>query len=165
MNLYGFVGNSGINWVDLLGLNAGAATWGGIWGGAAAGAKAGGKTPLSAVAGALIGIIVVEAGMLTDAIIDLNEEYEKLDEANKRAEEAKRRLDELKKQLAEEAICPYDADLPAKPADTGEPGSVGEGKKQTRLYDEDGRPSIDRDFPHPGGPDIEREDHSHDWDP
>ena len=36
-NLYGFVGNDGVNWIDVLGMSAGAAVWGGgsslVWGG------------------------------------------------------------------------------------------------------------------------------------
>jgi hypothetical protein len=91
VNLYGFVGNEPLVWVDLLGLNA-AATWGGIWGGATAGAKAGGKTPISAAAGALIGIIAVESVMLVDAASAAAEAYDELEESEKAAEAAREAL-------------------------------------------------------------------------
>ena len=50
----------------------------------------------------------------------------------------------------------------AKPPYKGEPWSTVRCKKQSRTYDSDGNPLIDRDLPHfekgPGG-----KDHSHDW--
>jgi len=54
--------------------------------------------------------------------------------------------------------------LPHKPPFKGEPNSTGIGKGQTRRYGPDGYPEVDRDAPHGGGADIERDDHSHDWD-
>ncbi len=63
----------------------------------------------------------------------------------------------------EKEPCPEST--PVKPPFGGEPGSTVQGKKQSREYGEDGKPLIDRDLPHPGGPPKEKEDHSHDWGP
>jgi uncharacterized protein RhaS with RHS repeats len=52
---------------------------------------------------------------------------------------------------------------PIKPPFKGKPNTTVKGKKQTRTYGPDGKPKIDRDFPHKGGPKIEKTDHSHDW--
>jgi RHS repeat-associated protein len=90
MNLYGFVGNNGVNKIDVLGLNA--TTWGAIGAGASSGAARGSLAggALGVAAGALLGIIGAELDILSDLIPQTIEDLNAAEEAEERAREAER---------------------------------------------------------------------------
>jgi len=59
---------------------------------------------------------------------------------------------------------PAVTDVPnSAPGFKGEPGSIVRGETQSTKYGDDGYPETQRDWPHGGGPECEREDHCHDW--